>query len=140
MLQAIETSAAGSRVQGNNLHTAAKIAHARPNFFNHAGKFVSEQRRRHNHARVVAALVDLEVGPAGKRHVHLHQHLAGFERGNGHLLDLDVLFAIEDCSCHLSFQIRFSHSNPGWMTIFIESGAGCDAIWIASTDFSSGNR
>src|SRR4030088_1172061 len=101
---------------------------------------MAKQSRRNNHAGVIATLVYLEVSPARKRHIHFYQHLAGFKCGNGHLLNLDVLFAIEDRGCHLSFQLRFSHSNPGWITIFIDSGDGCEASWIASTDSSSGNR
>src|SRR5882724_530671 len=139
VLQAVKAGTARSGVESDNLHTAAEITHAWPDFFNHSGKFMSKQRRRHDHARVVAALINFEVGAASQGHVHLHQDLTGLQRGNGDFFYLDVLFAVEDRSCHLSFQL-FSHSIPGCMTTFIDSGPGCEATFNASTACCNPNR
>src|SRR6185437_208875 len=98
-----------------------------------------EQSRRHDHARVITTLINLQVSPAGESHVHLHQDLTAFQTGNRHLLDFYVLFAIEDSRCHLAFQ-RFSHSVPGWIITFIESGPGCEARCNAPTACCSGKR
>src|SRR6185312_9083565 len=98
-----------------------------------------EQSRRHDHACMITTLVNLEVSPTGQGNVHLHQDLTAFQSGNRHLLDLYVLFAIEDSRCHLAFQL-FSHSDPGWMTTFIESGPGCEARYKASTACCRGKR
>src|SRR5262249_43417978 len=118
----------------------AKVAHTRPDFLNHAGQFVTKQRRRHDHARVIAALKDLEIGAAGQSHVHLHQHFPALQRGDGHFLNLHVLLAVEDRRCHLSFHSAFSPSIPGWITTFNESGPGCEASRKASTACPRGKR
>src|ERR1041385_553930 len=100
---------------------------------------MTEQRRRNDHAGVVATLKDLQVSPAGQGHVHFHQHLTAFQSRNRHLFDFHVLFTVEDRRRHLAFQL-LSHSIPGWMTTFIESGPGCAARCNASTACCSGKR
>ena len=63
---------------------------------------------------MVAALVDLQVGAAGQRHLYLDQHFALFQLGDRHLLDFDVLFAVEDRRRHVvrSRYLSF-HKLPG---------------------------
>ena len=66
VLGAVEAHLAGRGVQRHHPHALLEAAHARPDFFDHAGQFVPEQRRGHDHARMVAALIDLQIGAAGQ--------------------------------------------------------------------------
>ena len=102
MLGAVEAGAAGRGVQRDHAHSLAESADVGPNFLDHPGQLMPEQRRRHDHARVISPLIDLEVGAAGQSDLHLHQYLTFFQFGDRHLLDFDVLFAIEDGGGHLS--------------------------------------
>ena len=43
-------------------------------FFDDAGQFVAKQRRRNDHAGVIAALIDLQIGAACERDVYLDQY------------------------------------------------------------------
>ncbi len=67
-----------------------------------SGQFMTEQRRRHNHASVVAALIHLEIRATSERHLDLDQHLALFHARDGHSFNLDVFFAVQDGSRHFS--------------------------------------
>src|SRR5262249_19637960 len=50
--RAVKTALAGARVQRNHPRALLEAAYARPNFFNDAGEFMPEQRRRDNHSRM----------------------------------------------------------------------------------------
>ena len=114
MLGAVEAHLAGRGIQRHHPHAFFEAAHSVPDFFNHAGQFVSEQRRRDNHARVIAALVDLQVGAAGQCDLHFDQYFPIANPRDGHSFNLHVLFAIEDGGCHLSVHARLpSHELPG---------------------------
>src|SRR5213078_91950 len=103
--------------------------------------FVPKQRRWNDHARVIAALVNLEVGAASQCRLHLDEDFAFLHTGNRHLLDLDVLFAVEDGGCHLASHFGVylvpdsgrTYPASGWITIFNEPGCGWAAISSAST-------
>ena len=69
-----------------------------------AGEFVSEERRRHDHAGVVSTLEDFEVSAVSECDFHFDQHFSLTYARDRHLLDLHVLFAVEDGGCHLSVQ------------------------------------
>ncbi len=85
-----------------------------PDFFDHSGQFMSKQRRRDDHARVIATLVDLQVGAAGQGDLHFDQYFPVAYPRDGHFFNLYVLFAIEDGRCHLSVHARLpSHELPG---------------------------
>ena len=114
MLGAVEAHLAGRRVQRHHPHALLEAAHAVPDFFDHSGQFMSKERRRDNHARVIAALVDLQVGAAGQGDLHFDQYFPIAHARDGHSFNLYVLFAIEDGSCHLSVHARIpSHELPG---------------------------
>ena len=102
VLRAVEAHAARRRVQRDHTHALLESFDVGPDLFDDPGQFMAEQRRRHNHAGVVAPLIDLQIGTASQGHLHLDQHFPFIQLGNRHLLDFDVLFAVEDRRCHVS--------------------------------------
>ena len=63
---------------------------------------------------MVAPLVNLQVGAAGERDLHLDQDFAFPHPGNGYLFNLDVFFAVQDGSGHFSVHCESpSHVLPG---------------------------
>ncbi len=102
MLGAIKARTAGSRVERDHAHALLEAAHAFPDLLDRARQFMAEQRRRHDHAGVIAPLVHLQIRAAGKRHVDLDQNFAFAHRRDGHSFNLDVFFAVEDGSRHLA--------------------------------------
>src|SRR6266403_341118 len=100
-----------------------------------------KQRRRHNHAGVIAPLVHLQIRAAGEGHMDFHQNFAVAHARDRYSFNLDVFFAVEDGSRHLAIHSWCpSPALPGWMTIFIESGRGWAARFSASTPLCSGKR
>jgi hypothetical protein len=73
-----------------------------PDFLDRARQFMPEQRRRHNHAGVIAPLIHLQIRAAGQRHVDLDQNFALSHTRDRHSFNLDVFFAVEDGSRHLA--------------------------------------
>jgi hypothetical protein len=67
VLGAVEAHLARGGVQRDHAHALLETVHARAYFFDDTGKFMPEQGRGDDHAGVVAALVDLEIGAAGQR-------------------------------------------------------------------------
>ena len=61
---------------------------------------MAKERGRNDHARVIAAAKDLEVGAAGERSAHLDDQLARRGLGNGDLLDADIFAPVEDGGLH----------------------------------------
>src|SRR5581483_3346695 len=108
MLGAVETHLARSRIESHHPHAFLEVLHSRCYFFDDARQLVAEQRGRDDHARVISALVNLQVGAAGERNLYLDQHLAGIHPRDGHSFNLHVLLAIEDGCCHLSVHARLS--------------------------------
>ncbi len=108
MARAVEAHLAGRGIQCDNLHALLESANAGADYFDDSGEFVSEQGGRNDHAGVVAALIDLEVGAASQCDLHLDQYLAILDVGDGNLLNFHVLFTVEDGCCHLSVQCCLS--------------------------------
>ena len=61
-----------------------------------AGQFVAENSRRHDHAGVISAAKNLQIGAAGERGAHAHQNVARPDRGNRNALDAHVLFTVQN--------------------------------------------
>jgi hypothetical protein len=59
-----------------------------------------ENRRRHYHPRMIAALEDLQIRAAGERGLDSQADFAGFERGRRDILNLDIFPAEQDCGFH----------------------------------------
>ena len=108
MLGAIEASLAGGRVQRDYAHALLECLDARPDFFDHAGQLVPKQCRRYDHLGVIASLVDLEIGATSESDLDLDQDFAFAHARDRHLLDLHVLFAVEDGGCHFPGQNLFT--------------------------------
>jgi hypothetical protein len=102
VLGAVKTHLARRGVQRDHAHAFFEAIHAGAHFLDYACQFVAEQRRRHNHAGVIATLVHLEIGAAGKSNLHLDQNFAIPDAGNGHSFYLQIFFAVQDGGCHLS--------------------------------------
>jgi hypothetical protein len=68
-----------------------------------SGQLMSEDRRWDNHARMVAALEHLNIGAAGKGHLHPDEDVSTINLGNGYRLYLQVFLAVKDGSHHLAF-------------------------------------
>ena len=71
---------------------------------------MAKERWRHDHAGVVAALVDFQVSAAGQRHLHFDQNFALAHARDGHFFNLQVFFAVQDGSGH--FPIHFWFPSP----------------------------
>ena len=83
-----------------------------PDLFDDTSQLMAKQRRRHNHAGMIAALIHLQVRPAGQGNLHLDQYFAFTQLRDRNLLDLYVLFAVEDRRCHISVHASPSISCP----------------------------
>ena len=79
---------------------AAKSVNALAGLDDGSGQFVAEERRRHDHARMIAAAKDLEVGSAGERRAHAHDQFARSGLGNRNALDANIFATVEDCGLH----------------------------------------
>src|ERR1043165_4151453 len=95
MLAAIEASPARCGVQGYHPHPLMEALDSRPDLRDDSGEFVPEERRRHDHARVVAPLKNLEVGAVRQSDFYFDEYLAFVQTGYGYLLDLQVFFAVK---------------------------------------------
>jgi hypothetical protein len=72
---------------------------------------VAEESGRDDHARVVSAFIDLEIGAAGQSDLDFDKHLTTAGMRDRHFLNLHVLFAVEDGGCH--FPVHFYLLLPG---------------------------
>lgn len=64
-----------------------------------AGQFVPEHSGGHDHAGVIPAAKDFDVGPTGQGYFYPYENVAATDRWNGHRLYLQVLLAVEH-GCH----------------------------------------
>jgi hypothetical protein len=55
---------------------------------------VAEERGRHDHAGVIAALIYLEIGAAGESDLHFDEDLSLFDARDGHSFNLEIFFAV----------------------------------------------
>src|SRR5579871_502347 len=94
MFGAIKAHLAGRRIQRDHPHALLESVDAAPNLFDDASQFVPEQRWRHDHSRVISALIHLQIGAARKSYLHLDQDLSLAHAWDRNLLDLQVFFAV----------------------------------------------
>src|SRR5580704_69829 len=107
MLRTVETHPAGSGVESHDAHTPLEPANTGTNFLNHTSEFVTKKRGRHDHASMVAALVDLQVSAASEGDLDLDEHLPLVDARDRNLLDFYVFFAVQDGSRHFSVHFTF---------------------------------
>ena len=107
MLGAVETHLAGRGVEGDDAHAFLEAVDAGADLLDDSGQFVAEEGRRDDHAGVIAALVDLEIGAAGQRDLDFDQNLAVTDARNRYFFDLEVFFAVQDGSGHFSVHCGF---------------------------------
>src|SRR3984957_4531357 len=96
MLGAVETHLARGGIQSNNTLPLLEADDALAYFFNDASQFMAEQGRRNDHAGVVAALVNFEIGTTSECDLNFNQHLAFFHARDGHSFNLEIFFAVQD--------------------------------------------
>ena len=101
IVAAVVALAAGRGVEGNDAVSGAKGGDAAADLVDSACQLVAERDGGLEHARVIAAAVDLEVGPAGERGVHTHDDLARTGLRHGNLLNAQILAAVENGGCHV---------------------------------------
>jgi hypothetical protein len=77
----------------------------RANLFDDSGQLVAKDGRRSNHAGVIAALPDLEVGSASERDFHAHQRLVRRQPRNADTFDLQILAAVQYSGDHLRIRL-----------------------------------
>src|ERR1043166_7887881 len=58
--------------------------------------------QRGYHARMITALINLQIGSTSESHLNLDEHLTIFHTWNRHFFNLQVLLTVEDCGCHFS--------------------------------------
>ena len=99
---AVVATQARSGIGGDNAHPDAPARiHALAHGDNLAHQLVTEDRRRLNHLRMIAALPNLEVGTVGERQTDAQQN---FIRGQGRHVDLlnaQIFAAVQDRRRHL---------------------------------------
>ena len=61
---------------------------------------MAEECGGHDHAGVIAATKDFEIGAAGEGSANLDDELAGRGPGNRHVLDANIFAAMEDGGLH----------------------------------------
>ena len=102
VLGAVEAHLAGRGIERHHAHALLEAVHALADFLDYAGQFVAEERGRDDHAGVVAALIDLEIGAAGESDLDFDQHFALFHARDGHSFNLEIFFAVQDGGRHFS--------------------------------------
>src|SRR5580658_2116552 len=88
--------AAGRGIQRDNAISGSEISYALAGLDHGSGKLVAKERGGHDHARVIAAAKDFQVGPAGERSTHADDQLARLGLGHRHTFDADVFPSVED--------------------------------------------
>src|SRR5438876_11476264 len=96
MFRAIEAHLAGRGIQGDDAHSYLESADILANFLDHSSQFVSEEGWWHNHASMIAALINFQIGAAGQRELHVNSHLSIGNVRSRYLFNLHFLFAVED--------------------------------------------
>ena len=113
MLGAVEAHLAGRGVEGDDAHALLEAIDSGADFLNDSGEFVAEQGGRNDHAGVIAALVNLEIGAAGEGNLNLDENLAVSDARDGNLFDFEVFFAVQDGGGHFSIHCEFPSVKPG---------------------------
>ena len=86
VLGAVEAHLAGRGIERHHAHTLLEAVHAFANFLDDAGQFMAEERRRNDHAGVVATLIHLEVGAAGESDLDFDEYFALSPHGESALV------------------------------------------------------
>ena len=102
VLRAVEAHLAGRGVEGYDAHALLKAVDVSPNLLDDSREFVAEERGRHDHARVIAALVHLEIGAASQGDLNFDENLTIADARDGYFFDLEVFFAVQDGGGHFS--------------------------------------
>ena len=128
--------AAGSGVERHHAVAGSETVNSLAGLDDGSGQLVAEERRRNNHARVIAAAKDLQVGSAGERSAHLDNQFARRGLGTGTSLDANIFAAVEDCGLHGAWRSDgravSTVLRPTWMTLFNGAPAMVDHVFDGS--------
>ena len=110
-LPAEEAFVTRSGVRRNHAHTWFEaIAHSRARLFDDSSHFMAEDRRRHDHARVVTLFPDLQIGATRKRDLDSDQEIVRADGRDRHFLDLQIFAAVQHGRHHVSVALAI-HGN-----------------------------
>ncbi len=91
---------AGGGVERNHAVAGSKVRDSFAHLNDRSRQLVAKERRGHDHARMVAAAKDLQIGSAGERGAHAHNQLARFSFRKGNLLNANIFAPVEDSGLH----------------------------------------
>src|SRR5665213_3488723 len=94
------TFPAGSGIKRHNAIAPCEFSNALARLNHRSGKFVTKQRRRHNHACVITAAKDFQIGPTSERRAHLDDDLSRPCLRYRNLLNSYIFTTVEDCGTH----------------------------------------
>src|SRR5262249_31008339 len=120
-LPAEEAFIARGGVRGHDSHTRLKPVFRRSaNLFDNPGHLMAEDRRRHNHPRVVTLLPNLEIGAASERDLYFDEKVVGTHSWDWYFFDFYVFAAVQYGRHHVSVALHIH----GKTTTFKESSVG----------------
>ena len=94
MFGAVKAHLARGGVERDDAHALLEAVDAGADFFDDSGQFVAEKGGRDDHAGVVAALVDLEIGAAGESDLDFDEDLAIAYARDGYFFNFEIFFAV----------------------------------------------
>ena len=106
MLRAVKAHLTRRGIQRNHSHAALEAPNSRPDFLDNTCQFMAEQCGGHDHARVVSALINFQIGSASQCYLYLHQYFTLTHARDRDFFDFHVLFTVEDGSGHLSVHLN----------------------------------
>ena len=113
MLGAVEAHLARGGVERDNAHALLEAINSGSDFLDDSGEFVAEQGGRDDHAGMIAALVDLEIGTAGQGDLDLDENLAVSDARDGNFFDFEIFFAVQDGGGHFSIHCVLPSGTSG---------------------------
>src|SRR5579872_6491506 len=92
--------AAGRGIECDDSIAGSEIGHTGAGLNYRAREFMTEQRWRNDHARVISAPEDFQVRSAGERRAHFDDEFSWSGLRNRHALDADVFATVENRRLH----------------------------------------
>ena len=102
VLGAVEAHLAGGGVEGDDLHALLEAVDAFADFLDDSGQFVAKEGGRDDHAGVVAALINLEIGAAGEGDLYFDENLTLLDSRDRYSFNFEIFFAVQDGGGHFS--------------------------------------
>jgi hypothetical protein len=113
---AVIAIATGGGVEGDDTIARAESGDASADLVDGTGKLMSKGDGGLEHAGVITAAVDLEVGSTGKGGMDAHDDFTGTGLRHRNLFNPQVLAAVEHGGCHVRCHLSIV-SNPGLLRL-----------------------